>query len=78
MQDNLYKWTAYLQGPEGTPFEGGCFQVVLDVQVRSAAASMRGGSAPLPRKRMQADAAQFKCAGLLAWSGSAVGSRSSQ
>jgi len=33
VQDNLYKWTAYLQGPEGTPFEGGCFQVLLDVQV---------------------------------------------
>ena len=27
VQDNLYKWTAYLQGPEGTPFEGGCFEV---------------------------------------------------
>ena len=33
VEDNLYKWTAYLQGPEGTPFEGGCFQVLLDVQV---------------------------------------------
>jgi ubiquitin-protein ligase len=33
VHDNLYKWTAYLRGPEGTPFEGGCFQVLLDVQV---------------------------------------------
>ena len=38
VQDNLYKWTAYLQGPEGTPFEGGCFQVLLDVQVPACCA----------------------------------------
>ena len=37
VQDNLYKWTAYLRGPEGTPFEGGCFQVLLDVQVHFCA-----------------------------------------
>ena len=30
--DNLYKWKAYIQGPSGTPFEGGNFQVQLDVQ----------------------------------------------
>eukprot|EP00288_Rhodomonas_lens_P012917 CAMPEP_0177708686 /NCGR_PEP_ID=MMETSP0484_2-20121128/10408_1 /TAXON_ID=354590 /ORGANISM="Rhodomonas lens, Strain RHODO" /LENGTH=155 /DNA_ID=CAMNT_0019220265 /DNA_START=22 /DNA_END=489 /DNA_ORIENTATION=+ len=29
--NNLYKWTAWLQGPPGTPFEGGHFQVQLDV-----------------------------------------------
>ncbi len=32
VQDNLYKWTAFIQGPAGTPFEGGDFQVQLDVQ----------------------------------------------
>ena len=37
VHDNLYKWTAYLRGPEGTPFEGGCFQVLLDVQVHFCA-----------------------------------------
>mmetsp|Transcript_9966 Transcript_9966/g.33241 ORF Transcript_9966/g.33241 Transcript_9966/m.33241 type:complete len:153 (-) Transcript_9966:79-537(-) len=31
-QENLYKWTAILQGPSGTPFEGGTFHVQLDVQ----------------------------------------------
>jgi len=32
VQDNLYKWTALLQGPEGTQYEGGTFLVQLDVQ----------------------------------------------
>ncbi|KAJ1490644.1 ubiquitin-conjugating enzyme/RWD-like protein [Baffinella frigidus] len=32
VQDNLYKWTALLKGPPGTPFEGGTFKVQLDVQ----------------------------------------------
>mmetsp|Transcript_29996 Transcript_29996/g.73850 ORF Transcript_29996/g.73850 Transcript_29996/m.73850 type:complete len:158 (-) Transcript_29996:1029-1502(-) len=32
VHENLYKWTALLQGPAGTPYEGGTFQVQLDVQ----------------------------------------------
>jgi peroxin-4 len=31
VQDNLYKWTAHIQGPPGTPFDGGTFVVQLDV-----------------------------------------------
>ena len=23
--DDLFKWEAYLMGPEGTPYENGCF-----------------------------------------------------
>ena len=54
VQDNLYKWTAYLQGPEGTPFEGGCFEVGLSALSAPApkisfAWSMRVGTPCLVR-----------------------------
>ena len=55
VQDNLYKWTAYLQGPEGTPFEGGCFEVGLSATLSAPAPkisfawSMRVGTPCLVR-----------------------------
>eukprot|EP00741_Cyanophora_paradoxa_P003942 tig00000741_g3834.t1 len=29
--ENVYKWTAYLQGPPGTPYEGGTFRMDMNV-----------------------------------------------
>jgi peroxin-4 len=33
-QDNLQKWRAWVAGPADTPFEGGVFEIELDVGVR--------------------------------------------
>lgn len=30
-ETNIYKWTAYIKGPEDTPYEGGVFQLSMNV-----------------------------------------------
>lgn len=32
--DNLLRWKARIQGPEGSPYEGGCFEVDIDMSAR--------------------------------------------
>jgi len=32
--DNLLRWKAHIEGPEGSPYEGGCFEVGIDMSTR--------------------------------------------